>query len=54
MTRKSDWKIFGPGGAAELLGIKPATLVARKKDEDLKRRQLKGVGIGYMERREEL
>lgn len=29
--RKSDWKIYGPGGAAELLGIKPTTLVARIK-----------------------
>jgi len=29
--RKSRWKIYGPNGAAELLGIKPTTLVARIK-----------------------
>ena len=29
--RKADWKIYGSGGAAELLGIKPTTLVARIK-----------------------
>ncbi len=28
---KSDWKIYGPGGAAELLGIKPTTLSSRIK-----------------------
>ena len=29
--RKSGWKIYGTDGAAELLGIKPTTLVARTK-----------------------
>jgi transcriptional regulator with GAF, ATPase, and Fis domain len=27
----TDWKIYGPGGAAELLGIKPTTLLSRIK-----------------------
>jgi transcriptional regulator with GAF, ATPase, and Fis domain len=31
VLRKSGWKIYGAGGAAELLGIKPTTLVARIK-----------------------
>ena len=29
--RKCGWKIYGTGGAAELLGLKPTTLVARIK-----------------------
>ena len=29
--RKSGWKIYGPAGAAELLDLKPTTLVARIK-----------------------
>jgi len=35
--RQSDWKIYGPGGAAELLGIKPTTLVARIKKMGLQK-----------------
>jgi transcriptional regulator with GAF, ATPase, and Fis domain len=35
--RRSDWKIHGRGGAAELLGIKPTTLVSRIKKLGLKR-----------------
>jgi len=35
--RKSDWKIYGAGGAAELLGIKPTTLVARIKKMGIQR-----------------
>jgi transcriptional regulator with GAF, ATPase, and Fis domain len=27
----SEWKIFGAGGAAELLGIKPSTIAYRMK-----------------------
>ena len=27
----TDWKIYGTGGAAELLGIKPTTLLSRIK-----------------------
>jgi transcriptional regulator with GAF, ATPase, and Fis domain len=33
---KANWKIKGPGGAAELLGLKPATLVSRIKKLGLK------------------
>jgi DNA-binding NtrC family response regulator len=29
--RKAGWKVSGPGGAADLLGIKPTTLAARMK-----------------------
>ena len=29
LCRKSGWKIYGTGGAAKLLGLKPTTLVAR-------------------------
>ena len=35
--RKSSWKIYGPNGAAELLGIKPTTLVARIKKMRIQR-----------------
>ena len=34
---RADWKIYGPGGAAELLGIKPTTLVSRIQKMGLKR-----------------
>jgi transcriptional regulator with GAF, ATPase, and Fis domain len=34
---KSRWKIHGPNGAAELLGVKPTTLVSRIKKLGLKR-----------------
>ena len=34
---KSRWKIYGPGGAAEILGIKPTTLSSRIKKMGLKR-----------------
>ncbi|MCW5783719.1 MAG: hypothetical protein KIT39_10460 [Nitrospirales bacterium] len=27
----TDWKIYGAGGVAELLGIKPTTLLSRMK-----------------------
>jgi transcriptional regulator with GAF, ATPase, and Fis domain len=36
---KSDWKIKGSGGAAELLGLKPATLVSRIKKLGLRRQR---------------
>ncbi len=29
--RRSDWRISGPGGAAELLGVRPTTLSSRIK-----------------------
>ena len=35
--RRSDWRVFGPGGAAELLGVKPTTLVSRMKKMGLKK-----------------
>jgi transcriptional regulator with GAF, ATPase, and Fis domain len=35
--QRSGWKIHGRGGAAELLGIKPTTLVSRMKKLGLKR-----------------
>ncbi len=35
--RRTDWKIYGAGGAAELLGIKPTTLASRVKRFDLRR-----------------
>jgi len=27
--KKANWKVKGPGGAAELLGVKPPTLFSR-------------------------
>jgi transcriptional regulator with GAF, ATPase, and Fis domain len=35
--RNSNWKIYGQGGAAELLGLKPTTLTARIKKMGIKR-----------------
>lgn len=32
-----NWKIYGPGGAAEFLGVKPTTLIARMKKMGLKK-----------------
>lgn len=37
VLEKANWKIKGPGGASELLGIKPNTLLARIKKLGLKR-----------------
>ena len=34
---QTRWKIYGPGGTAELLGIKPTTLTARIKKAGLRR-----------------
>lgn len=34
---RARWKIYGPGGAAELLGVKPTTLASRIKKMGLKR-----------------
>lgn len=34
---KTSWKIYGPGGAAEMLGVKPSTLAARVTRMGLKR-----------------
>ena len=35
--KKTDWRIHGRDGAAELLGIKPTTLISRIKKMGLKR-----------------
>ncbi len=37
VLRKADWKIKGANGAAELLGVKPTTLISRIKKMGLKR-----------------
>lgn len=37
---KSEWRIHGPGGAAELLGLKPTTLISRIKKMGLQRPKL--------------
>jgi transcriptional regulator with GAF, ATPase, and Fis domain len=37
ILRKTGWKIKGPDGAAELLGVKPTTLLSRIKKMGLKR-----------------
>jgi transcriptional regulator with GAF, ATPase, and Fis domain len=37
VLRKSGWKIKGADGAAELLGVKPTTLLSRMKKMGLKR-----------------
>ena len=34
---RADWKIYGPGGAAQLLGVKPTTLVSRIQKMGLRR-----------------
>jgi formate hydrogenlyase transcriptional activator len=34
---KTNWKIYGPGGAAEMLGVKPSTLASRVTRMGLKR-----------------
>lgn len=35
--RHTEWRIAGPGGAAELLGIKPSTLAYRMKNFDIEK-----------------
>ena len=35
--QQTDWKIYGTGGAAELLGIKPTTLLSRIKKMEIKK-----------------
>lgn len=35
--KKSNWKIHGAGGAAEILAVKPTTLISRLKKLGLKR-----------------
>jgi transcriptional regulator with GAF, ATPase, and Fis domain len=40
VLQKTGWKINGPNGAAELLGVKPTTLISRIKKMGLKRQDL--------------
>jgi transcriptional regulator with GAF, ATPase, and Fis domain len=51
--RQTNWKVHGPGGAAELLGIKPTTLASRIKKMGLERPQHRlsegGSGAGEIE-----
>ena len=35
--RQTNWRIYGPGGAADLLGVKPTTLTSRVKKMGLER-----------------
>jgi transcriptional regulator with GAF, ATPase, and Fis domain len=35
--KQSDGKVFGPGGAAEILGMRPTTLASRLKALGLKK-----------------
>jgi transcriptional regulator with GAF, ATPase, and Fis domain len=37
VLERTGWKIKGPDGAAELLGVKPTTLISRIKKMGLKR-----------------
>jgi transcriptional regulator with GAF, ATPase, and Fis domain len=39
VLRKANWKIKGPEGAAELLGVKPTTLFSRMKKMGIELRQ---------------
>ena len=41
LLRKTGWKIKGVDGAAELLGVKPTTLISRIEKMGLKRSLLK-------------
>ena len=43
---RSDWRIYGTGGAAELLGLKPTTLVSRIQKMGLKKSTERGEGKG--------
>ena len=36
-VRQTSWRIYGPGGAADLLGVKPTTLTSRVKKMGLER-----------------
>jgi formate hydrogenlyase transcriptional activator len=35
--KQTEWKVSGPGGAAELLGVKPTTLTSRMKKKGIQR-----------------
>jgi transcriptional regulator with GAF, ATPase, and Fis domain len=34
---RTDWRVYGPGGAAELLGLRPTTVTSRMQRLGLKR-----------------
>jgi len=36
---QAGWKVSGPGGAAEILGVKPTTLASRLKRFGIERRR---------------
>ncbi len=42
--KHADWRIYGPSGAAELLGLKPTTLTSRMKAMKIKRPSAKKSG----------
>jgi len=44
--KRCHWKIYGPGGASELLGVRPTTLVSRLKKIGISRRDLVRTGEG--------
>jgi transcriptional regulator with GAF, ATPase, and Fis domain len=35
--QKSNWAVYGPGGAAQLLDIKPTTLTSRMKKMNIRK-----------------
>jgi DNA-binding NtrC family response regulator len=45
VLERTGWKIKGPDGAAELLGLKPTTLISRIKKMGLKRRETMTSGM---------
>jgi transcriptional regulator with GAF, ATPase, and Fis domain len=49
VLQKTDWKIKGADGAAELLGVKPTTLLSRIKKMGLKRPASPGVKSIHVE-----
>jgi formate hydrogenlyase transcriptional activator len=42
---QSGGKVFGPGGAAEILGVKPTTLASRIKRWNIQRPDAKDAGV---------
>jgi len=39
MLEKSGWKVYGPGGAAEMMDINPSTLISRMKKLDIEKQR---------------
>jgi transcriptional regulator with GAF, ATPase, and Fis domain len=44
---QSGWRVHGAGGAAELLGLKPTTLISRMKKQGLKKPELSAGGAPF-------